>query len=182
MDCIEQIFALFVKRGHAEYFGECVSQTQHALQVAYFAAQEQAQESLVAAALLHDLGHLLAGEEGMAERGIDGHHEDAADIWLKRYFTPAVTEPIRMHVEAKRYLCYADPAYLAGLSPASLLSLKLQGGAFNEREAGEFERRHHATEAVRLRRWDDRGKIPDLAVPGLVSYRELLMRQVVRDS
>lgn len=178
-NCVDQIFALFVKRGGNEYFGERVSQTQHALQVAYFAAQERAPESLIAAALLHDIGHLLSDEEDMAARGVDGRHENSGDIWLRRYFSPAVTEPIRLHVEAKRYLCHVDPSYLGTLSAASLVSLKLQGGAFNKSEAAEFERRFHASEAVRIRRWDDRGKIPGLDVPELETYRALLIRQAV---
>ena len=180
MDCVERIFDLFSGRGDAEYFGEPVSQKEHALQVAHFAVQDGASEPLIVAALLHDIGHLLAGTEDMAERGIDGRHEDAGWAWLSAHFGPEVTEPVRMHVDAKRYLCRADPSYLETLSPASVLSLELQGGAFDENDAHRFERQPHAMDAVRLRRWDDRGKIAGLGVPGLEQYRSLLVQQAGR--
>lgn len=138
-----QIFALFAR----------------ASRVAYFAAQEQAPESLIAAALLHDIGHFFSDEEDMAARGVDGRHESAGEISLRRYLSPAVREPIRLHVEAKRYLCHLDPSYPVRLSATSLVSLKLQPGAFNKSEAVEFECRLYAREAVRLRRWDVSGKI-----------------------
>src|SRR5258705_5970639 len=101
MDCIEQIFDWFSLRGADAYFGEAVSQQEHALQAASLAMQDRASEALVAAALLHDIGHLLSGDETMAENGFDGRHEDAGNAWLRKYFGPAVTEPVRMHVAAK---------------------------------------------------------------------------------
>jgi phosphonate degradation associated HDIG domain protein len=177
MDCVEQIYELFSTRGDAEYFGEPVSQKEHALQVAHFAVQDGASETLVVAALLHDIGHLLAGTEDMAENSIDGRHEDAGFVWLKNHFGPEVTEPVRLHVSAKRYLCHAEPSYLETLSPASLLSLKLQGGALDESAAHSFERQPYAKDAVRLRRWDDQGKIRGLEVPGLESYRAMIEQQ-----
>ena len=176
MDCVEQIFELFAGRGDAEYFGESVSQKEHALQVAHFAAQAGESEPLIVAALLHDVGHLLAGTEEMAENGVDGHHEDAGCVWLREHFGPDVTEPVRMHVEAKRYLCYADPEYLSTLSPASVLSLQLQGGPFDQNEAQCFHGQPYAADAVRLRRWDDQGKIPEFGVPALEHYRAMLIR------
>ena len=180
MDCVEQIFELFDGRGDAEYFGEPVSQKEHALQVAHFASQDGASEALIVAALLHDVGHLLAGTEEMAQNGIDGHHEDAGCKWLTEHFGPEVTEPVRMHVEAKRYLCYADAEYLGALSPASVLSLQLQGGPFDQREAQRFHDLPYAADAVQLRRWDDQGKIPAFEVPGLEHYRAMLVRQAGR--
>jgi phosphonate degradation associated HDIG domain protein len=180
MDCLEQIYELFDGRGDTEYFGEPVSQKEHALQVAHFAAQAGASEALIVAALLHDVGHLLAGTEEMAENGIDGHHEAAGGSWLKEHFGPEVTEPVRMHVEAKRYLCYADPEYLSTLSPASILSLQLQGGPFDEKAAQRFHEQPYAAESVRLRRWDDQGKIPQFEVPGLEHYRAMLIRHARR--
>lgn len=174
MNIVDEIFALFERRGDREYFGETVSQRDHALQVAHFAVQDRAKGPLTVASLLHDIGHLLTGEEGMAERGFDGRHENSGNAWLRQHFSPAVTEPVRMHVAAKRYLCYAEPDYLRGLSDASILSLKLQGGMFNEREATNFLAQPYAHDAVRLRRWDDRGKILGLEVAPIESYRELL--------
>jgi len=178
MNCVDEIFALFEEQGKAAYFGEPVSQEEHALQAAYFAAQEGAPEPLVVAALLHDVGHLIDAREDAADRGIDAHHEDAGYDWLARYFPAAVTEPVRLHVAAKRYLCSADPHYLLGLSPASVKSLQLQGGVFTPEEAGEFLRQPFGEDAVRLRHWDDAGKVVGLPVPPLAAYREALVRQL----
>jgi phosphonate degradation associated HDIG domain protein len=181
MECVDEIFALFEQHGKAAYFGEEVSQQDHALQAAYFAAQEGASESLVVAALLHDIGHLIDAREDAADRGIDAHHEDAGCAWLARHYPAAVTEPVRLHVAAKRYLCGVHPEYLRGLSPASAKSLQLQGGPFTPEQARAFQQSPFGEDAVRLRHWDDQGKIVGLAVPGLAAYREALSRQLKAD-
>ena len=140
MRIVEEILELFAARGAAAYHGEAVSQEEHALQAAELAEREGAPDALVVAALLHDVGHLLDGQdEDLAVRGVDGRHEEEGCAWLSRHFGPEVTEPIRLHVAAKRYLCAVDPSYLAGLSPASRLSLKLQGGPMNPDEVAAFE-------------------------------------------
>ena len=179
MHHVDLIFDLFEKRGAVEYFGEAVSQCEHALETAFFAERERADDALIVAALLHDIGHLLAGRGGMAEKAIDERHEDSGSVWLANYFSPATTEPVRLHVGAKRYLCHTDPAYLKKLSPASIRSLDLQGGPFTASEARRFEAHAHAQSAVRLREWDDLAKIPGLQVPGLENYREMLFRQSI---
>src|SRR5262249_4940556 len=154
------LMALFERGGRQAYFGEPVSQEEHALQTAYLAVQEEAADALVVAALLHDVGHLLHGlPEDVAEHGIDGHHEAVGEAWLSRHFGPEVTEPVRLHVAAKRYLCAVDPEYGQQLSQASLQSLALQGGPMSAAEIREFEQHAYFREAVRLRRWDDRAKI-----------------------
>jgi phosphonate degradation associated HDIG domain protein len=169
---VDDLLRLFETRGETAYHGERVSQTEHALQCAYLAEREGADGAAVVAALLHDIGHLLPGlAEDLAERGIDGRHECAGAAWLARLFGPEVTEPVRLHVPAKRYLCATEPAYLASLSPASLRSLELQGGPLDPAEVAAFERQPHWQSAVRLRRWDDAAKVPGLAVPGLAHYR-----------
>jgi phosphonate degradation associated HDIG domain protein len=180
MHHVDLIFDLFRQRGASEYFGEAVSQCGHALETALFAERDQADESLIVAALLHDIGHLLTGKEGMAEKGIDEGHEVSGCVWLTSYFSPAITQPVRLHVHAKRYLCHKHPGYRTRLSPASVLSLDLQGGPFTEREARQFEAQPGAQSAIRLRRWDDRAKIPGLQVPALEHYREMLYRQSIR--
>jgi phosphonate degradation associated HDIG domain protein len=171
MSLSDEILRLFETRGCAEYHGEAVSQAEHALQAAHLAEAENAPDALVVAALLHDVGHLISGhEEDAADQGIDDRHEFAGAAWLSHHFGPDVVEPIRLHVAAKRYLCAAEPDYFSGLSPASRLSLELQGGPFQRDELAAFEANPHHRAAVRLRRWDDTAKVPGLAVPGLEHY------------
>jgi gamma-butyrobetaine dioxygenase len=176
MDIVDRILELFEARGAAAYLGEPVSQREHALQSAYLALEEGAPDPLVTAALLHDIGHLLGPEEDPAEYGIDAVHEDRGCAWLAPHFGPDVTEPVRLHVMAKRYLCAVDAAYRGLLSPASIRSLELQGGALSQAEAEAFQRNPHLSGAIRLRRWDDRAKIPHLDVPGLGQYTATLRR------
>jgi gamma-butyrobetaine dioxygenase len=172
MSVFDDIASLFELRGQSAYHGEAVSQAEHALQAAALAEAEGAPGALVVAALLHDVGHLTAdAPEDLADRGIDGRHEHAGASWLARAFGPAVAEPVRLHVDAKRYLCAVDPTYRAGLSPASALSLALQGGPFDADGRARFEANPHFRDAVRLRRWDDAAKVPGLDVPGLDHYR-----------
>jgi [1-hydroxy-2-(trimethylamino)ethyl]phosphonate dioxygenase len=175
MNVIDEIFHIFKTKGDAAYFREPVSQKEHALQAARQAEQEGAQPALVVAALLHDVGHLVhdMGED-IADRSVDARHELAGEAWLAQHFPPEVTEPVKLHVAAKRYLCRVNPEYMARLSPASIQSLELQGGPFIEDEAREFERYRYYLDAVRLRCWDDGAKIPGLDVPDLDHYRPAL--------
>jgi phosphonate degradation associated HDIG domain protein len=175
MSTVDEIVTLFETRGDAAYLGEPVSQREHALQAAYLAEQEGAPEHLIVAALLHDIGHLLHDlPENIADEGVDTCHEDLGHAWLSRYFPAEVTEPVRLHVAAKRYLCAVEPEYLRQLSPASVQSLALQGGPFSSEEARAFEQNHHGRAAVRLRRWDDGAKVVAWAVPGVAHYRTRL--------
>lgn len=175
MDTVEALFAHFQAHGEDAYFGEAVTQTAHGLQAAWLAQQAGASDALIAAALLHDIGHLLPGQsEDLADSGVDGIHEEAGEAYLMRWFTPEVTEPVRLHVAAKRYLCATEPGYFDALSPASRKSLELQGGPMSPAEVKDFEMSPHYSGAVRLRRWDDEAKVPDLAVPELETYRPLL--------
>jgi [1-hydroxy-2-(trimethylamino)ethyl]phosphonate dioxygenase len=175
-DGVEAVLALMQARGHERY-GERVTVLDHALQCASLAAAEGAPDS-VAAALLHDHGHLIDDRGHMAGRdGLDGEHEAVGAAALAAWFGPAVTEPIALHVAAKRYLCAAEPGYLEALSPASRLSLELQGGPFAPGEAAAFIARPFATDAVRLRRWDDWGKaLEPERRRTLESFRETLLR------
>lgn len=175
MAVFDEIEALFADRGDAAYFGEAVTQTEHALQTAYLAEGDGAPPTLVVAALLHDIGHLLhrAGED-IAERGIDTRHERIGARWLARHFGTAVSEPVRLHVAAKRYLCGIEPHYVERLSAASIQSLELQGGPMRPGEARQFERQDDWQAAVRLRRWDEEAKVIGLRVPDLEHYRAII--------
>jgi [1-hydroxy-2-(trimethylamino)ethyl]phosphonate dioxygenase len=177
MNVVDKICELFATKGQAAYVGEPVSQLEHALQSGYHAEQADASDALVVAALLHDFGHLVHRlPEDAADHGIDTLHEKLGQAWLSRYFGPEVTEPIRLHVAAKRYLCATDAEYLRQLSPASVKSLELQGGPFNRTEIVEFEGNRWYRESLALRRWDDLAKVPDMAVPGLEHYRGQLAK------
>jgi phosphonate degradation associated HDIG domain protein len=181
MDVVATIADLLETRGRALYFGEAVTEAEHALQAAHLAEQDGAGDTLVAAALLHDVGHLLheLGEDA-AERGIDGRHEDIGCGWLTKWFGPAVAEPVRLHVAAKRYLCAVDLSYLARLSPASRRSLAVQGGPFTPAEAAVFEQDQFHADAVRLRHWDDEAKVVGLSVPPFDLYRSRLAALATR--
>lgn len=175
LDTPEDVLELMNSRGGESYFGEDVTVLEHCLQAAHFAVETKSSPELVAAALLHDVGHLLHREaEDIAEAGIDTRHEELAVHLLAEHLPPAVMEPIRMHVAAKRYLCFAEPAYRASLSPSSEVSLNLQGGPMTEVEAASFLALPFARDAVTLRRWDDEAKIPELKVPQAETYLPLL--------
>ena len=174
-ELVDEIFRVFREYGSGAYLGEPVSMTEHMLQSAHAAEQDGAPTRLVAAALLHDYGHFIhEHDEDAAEHGIDTRHEDVAHAFLSEHFGPEIAEPIRMHVAAKRYLCAVDPSYLGELSPASVLSLELQGGPYSAAEVAAFEASPHAADAVRLRRYDDAGKVAGLETPDLEHYRPVL--------
>lgn len=175
-DIIDRIFEAFHKYGGELYDGgEAVTQLEHALQTAYFIEAEGGPETLVAAALLHDYGHVMHDVAmDSTTRDMDGKHELVGAAYLSRYFVPAVTEPGKLHVAAKRYLCAVDPDYFGRLSPVSVHSLELQGGPFTQEEVKAFEANPFFQDAVRLRRCDEKGKDPDLKTPGLEYYRPFL--------
>jgi phosphonate degradation associated HDIG domain protein len=177
-DVIAEIAQAFADRG-GESYGENVSQLDHALQCAWLAEKEGAGDHLIAAALLHDYGHLFEGRGDVAEHeGRDARHELHGARALRRWFGPQVVGPIGLHVLAKRYLCAAEPGYIEALSSASILSLRLQGGPFTPEQCGRFERSRFAADAIQVRRWDDTGKIVGFVAPGLETYWPVLTRIV----
>ena len=179
MSVIDELFSLYAARGSAAYFGEAVSMTEHALQAAHFAELEGAGETIVAAALLHDVGHLIAKvPDDIAEWTVDARHEATGARWLGERFGPKFADPVRLHVRAKRYLCAIDPTYFSQLSPASVLTLKLQGGPMSADEVAGFEAEPGYREAIIVRLCDDRGKVAGLATRRLEDYRELLQSLV----
>ena len=180
-DIVADIADLFAQRGGSLYGGEAVTQLEHALQAALLAEQVGAGDPLIAAALLHDVGHLLHDlPDDAPDQGIDDQHELLGQRWLSGYFEAAVTEPVRMHVAAKRYLCAVEDDYLASLSPTSLQSLELQGGAFTVEEVGEFENMPYFREAVALRRWDDEAKVVGLETPAIDHFLPAIEKSLAK--
>ena len=176
---IDEITALFREQGTVQYGLEAISQQQHALQCAHLAEKAGGSAELVAAALLHDLGHLLAPRSSAQTPVGDDLHQYMAIPFLRGSFPAAVLEPIRMHVDAKRYLCHVDKLYWAALSPASQRSLVLQGGAFSDDAAAVFLAKPFANDAVAVRRWDDCAKDPAAKTPGWAHYA-LVLESVMR--
>lgn len=174
---LDAIFQDFDRYGSRSY-GERVSQIDHMLQSAQLAQADGAPDSLVAAALLHDIGH-FEGPESEGDPEIDLAHEVRAARSLAGLFGPEVWRPVALHVAAKRYLCAVQPGYLESLSPASLASLKIQGGAFNPDQVRRFAGLPFAEAALRLRRYDDGAKQLGCATPSLADYRPMLQRLIV---
>ena len=174
---LDDIATLFARRGHEQYTGEPVTQLEHALQCALLAEQEDADDELVTAALLHDLGHLLHDLGASPTlQGVDDLHQFRAVPFLRGLFGENVLGAIQGHVDAKRYLCAVDAGYYAALSEDSKRSLKLQGGIFDAEQAQAFIARPGADRAVRLRVWDDRAKSEGLSTPPLAHYMERVRR------
>lgn len=165
---ISSIVDLFNQKGSRLYGGEGVTQLEHALQCATLASVSGESDELITACLLHDLGHLIHDlGDNPTDIGIDDQHEYRAIPFLRQIFSPGVTEPIRLHVLAKRYLCAVDTEYWCSLSTPSQRSLELQGGRFSPQAAEEFIQRPYAQDAVRLRIYDDKAKVSHLSTPDL---------------
>jgi phosphonate degradation associated HDIG domain protein len=168
---LQQIVTLFEEHGNSQYGGEAVTQLEHALQAAYLAEQQQSPPTLIAAALLHDVGHLLHNlPDDAPEQGIDDRHEQLGARYLTKHFVRETVDPIRLHVASKRYLCTVEPEYAAALSQPSLTSLQLQGGKMNDGERAAFEAEPSYADAVKVRRWDDEAKVAGLVTPPLAHY------------
>lgn len=174
---LQDIERLYTERGHEQYAGEPVTQLEHALQCAALAEAEGADDELVTAAFLHDLGHLLhdLGETPSAH-GIDDVHQYRVLPFLRGVFSERVLNAIAMHVDAKRYLCATRADYYGALSEDSRRSLQLQGGVFDPGQARQFIRTPGAHEAVCVRLWDDRAKIAGWATPGVGHVMQRMRR------
>lgn len=171
---LQDIEQIFLERGHRAYDGEPVSHLKHALQAATLAEQGGAGPHLITASLLHDLGHLIAAHPGTPSlRGLDDKHQYFVLPFLRGLFGNAVLDPIRLHVEAKRYLCFVEPAYATRLSADSRRSLALQGGSFDAGQAVDFASMPGAPDAIRLRRWDDQAKQPGMRTGSLTHFLEI---------
>jgi len=183
VDPVSHILECFRLRGHSGYGKEVVSQLEHALQAAHAAEQANASPQLIAACLLHDVGHLLHDlPDDAPDKNIDDEHEQLGAAWLVEYFLPEVVEPIRLHVAAKRYLCAVDSEYFSKLSPPSVQSLELQGGPMSKTQAAHFELHPHFAAAVKLRRFDDQAKTPNLETPPLEHFADHLTKSLLSGS
>lgn len=183
MDIIHEIREVFDAYRNIPYLGEGVTQLEHALQTAYESEKARAGDVLITAALLHDIGHMvhelpMEDENYVGFWTRDDGHEVVGEHWLARGFPEAVTQPVRWHVLAKRYLVATDPSYKDLLTPASHHVLELQGGPMNERECREFEQHQWAQDAIALRRWDDKAKVEGRTTPGLEHYLKIAARCV----
>jgi [1-hydroxy-2-(trimethylamino)ethyl]phosphonate dioxygenase len=172
---------IFERRGSEEYLGEPVTMAEHMLQSAWFAEQDNASDELVAAALLHDVGHFTSEFGAYSPNDTeDKRHDDAGAEVLAPFFPPVVTECVRLHVAAKRYLCATDPGYHAKLSEASMHTLSLQGGPMNDAEVAAFRTNPFYKEAVRVRLWDEAGKVVGMKTREFHDYTPLLQRVIER--
>jgi phosphonate degradation associated HDIG domain protein len=176
---LDRIATLLDVNGQHRYGLSDINQIQHALQAALLAEQAGAPDSLVAAALLHDIGHMVhdLGENPAAE-GIDDRHEEVGNVFLAGLFGPEVSEPVRLHVAAKRYLCATEADYFAKLSQDSVLSLSLQGGPMSAEEVAAFEALPHWAAAVQLRRYDEQAKVKGLATPDIRHFLPYVERSL----
>nr|WP_294521304.1 HD domain-containing protein [uncultured Rhodopila sp.] len=167
----EMIAALIDGKAEGRYGLSDINQRAHALQAAWLAERSGCGAALIVAALLHDIGHMVhdLGENPAAE-GVDDRHEQVGYDFLRDYFGPLVTEPVRLHVAAKRYLCAVEADYFRRLSEDSVLSLSLQGGPMAEQEAEAFAALPHAVAAVQLRRFDEAAKVNGLVTPGVEHF------------
>ena len=170
---------IFERRGAESYLGEAVTMAEHMLQGAALAERDGASDELVAAALLHDIGHYTSEFGTYSPDDTDDKHHDAAgaDI-LRPFFPPVITECVGLHVAAKRYLCAKDQGYVERLSSASVHTLSLQGGAMSQPEVSAFEANPFYKEAIKVRKWDDEGKVAGVETKHFNDYANLLQRIV----
>ena len=178
MNIVNKIISNF-KNNKKLYIGEKVTMSEHMIQTAMLAEENNSSKSLVCACLLHDYGHFIVDDPDLLVSNLlDGKHEDLGFDFLKNYFVQEVTEPIKLHVLAKRYLC-RNNSYYNLLSEASKISLKLQGGIMNDDEAKRFSSLKFYNDAIKVRKYDDDGKIPNVKIKNIEDYRDLIYSQLI---
>ena len=178
MNAVDEVVVLFAERG-GEHHGEVVDQRDHALQCASLARADGAADHLVAAALLHDIGHLVGPAAGVRREDpatADDRHEAIGARWVASRFGPAVARPIALHVLAKRYRCTVDHDGIDSLSPASTLSLRVQGGLLDDAAVARFRSDPAHAEALTLRSWDEAAKDPGRITDGVEAFLPVLGR------
>tara|TARA_B110000305_G_scaffold241067_1_gene313685 strand:- start:1294 stop:1866 length:573 start_codon:yes stop_codon:yes gene_type:complete len=182
LSALDALSELYASAAASRLYDEAITELQHALQCAELATAAGESDALVAAALLHDVGHLLLDDQvGLDEVLADDYeHEKAGARYLAPWFGPEVTGPVALHVAAKRYLCAVEPSYFATLSPSSVRTLAVQGGAMTADEVDVFERHPGSRGAVLVRRWDDMAKVPGRIVAGFDHYVDVLRTVAIR--
>jgi phosphonate degradation associated HDIG domain protein len=172
---VEFLLDIFERRGADSYLGEDVTMSEHMLQCAECAAADGADPELIAAALIHDIGHYTNEfPDDAREQGIDNHHDSAGGGILAGFFSERISECVRLHVLAKRYLCAVEADYFSKLSPASVHTLYLQGGSMSKVEIDEFTANPYHQDAVRVRRWDEAGKVKGVETRSIQDFAPLL--------
>jgi phosphonate degradation associated HDIG domain protein len=177
---LDTLLDKYLQLGSAMYGGEAVTQLEHALQCAQLSQSAGDSPALIAACLLHDVGHLLAHISDKTSEDADDHHEKLAMQHLQDLFGPEVTQPILLHVNAKRYLCSVDDRYWGELSPASQKSLEVQGGVYSAAEALDFANLPFAKDAIKLRQYDDLSKDPHRSTPKLEDFKSILEKLLIQ--
>lgn len=173
-DFVGELQAIFTTRGAWEYLGEEVSIAEHMIQSAMRAEESSSSDRLIVAALLHDISHLVQTQSDAVDW--DRDHDVVGAACLAPHFGPAVVQPVRLHVQDKRYLCLVEPGYRERLSPASVHTLSLQGGVMSTQEAKTFESNSHHRGAVQIRRWDDSGKREGIPIRSFPHFRATIER------
>jgi len=179
-EAVKAICTLFRNYGSGEYIGEQITQWEHALQAAYMAKRAGAEEEVIIAALLHDIGHIYAlavhSKDYMGDYGASRHEHVGAEFLLSLGFTPLVASLVRRHVDAKRYLTCVQPSYMNKLSEASKVTLRYQGGPMSREEAERFEQDPLKSTILLMRTWDEKAKIVGWVGPGFDVYAPLLAK------
>jgi phosphonate degradation associated HDIG domain protein len=177
---VEGVFGLLASSGGEQYFGEAVSKLEHAVQCAWHARQAGADEELILASLLHDIGHLFDTEGSVRDERVGVvNHDSIGEQWLlERGFSPRLARLVGGHVDAKRYLTATNKEYMGKLSPASVETLKLQGGPMEPADVEAFSGAPELRDILRLRTWDEMAKDPQWTGPGLPEYREMMIRHL----
>ena len=180
---VEFLADIFTRLGADSYLGEAVSMSEHMLQTAHNAELAGESKATITAALLHDIGH-YTGEfpENYIDLGLNNRHETMGAAILEKFFPDEVTQPVRWHVDAKRYLCATERAYFSGLSDASVKTLELQGGPFNPEEVRKFEENPYLETIIRVRRYDDGGKVPGVVTPPIEHYLEMVQETLTHSA
>jgi phosphonate degradation associated HDIG domain protein len=182
---LDSLFSLYAKYGHSDYIGEPVSQIEHMCQAAQLAMEEGADDETILAAFFHDVGHLcehIMPVEKMDNVGIVDHESIGQNYLLQLGFSPKIGKLVAGHVQAKRYLTWKHPEYLQKLSPASLETLKHQGGVMTNDEAIAFENDPLFIQHIQMRKWDDQAKQVGLPLTDLEFFKHMALRHLLQQN